>query len=90
MTAAQRRELRDRLLPAGKTEVSLSSISKDWRQIVKGARKVGWVVYINGSGHIQFRGPDGQDFSIATTGKMYGRTGKNYRAIMRRNGVPGA
>jgi hypothetical protein len=73
------------------TEIDLRRVPKDWRNILKAARKAGWAIWMTNGGHISFRGPDSDDqnFTIAGTGKMLGRTGKNYRALMRRHGVPG-
>lgn len=70
--------------------MSLSGVPKDWRKIVQGARKEGWAIYINGAGKLEWHGPQGQRFATACTPTMNGRTQQNYRALMRREGVPGA
>jgi len=47
-------------------------------------------VFLNGSGHIEFRGPDAKQVIVPATGHTRGHAGRNYRQLLKRAGVPGA
>lgn len=77
------------MLPDGRSEVSLTSVPKDWRKAAKAARQAGWAIFINGAGKLAWWGPDGTKFATALTPPRRGNTMQNYIQQLRRHGVPG-
>lgn len=67
----------------------MNSVPKELRQIAKEARKAGWLLYRNGSGHIEWRGPYGRKARTPVRIKSPSAE-RNYLSQLRRAGVPGA
>lgn len=89
MSSETKELIRDRILPKGKTEIPLNSIPKEWRKYAGLARDEGWVIFSNGRGKQEWRGPRGQRLVLPSTPSVRGNTMKNYKMQMKRAGVPG-
>lgn len=69
--------------------VRLTQVHREFRPAVRRSINEGWAVYLDGAGHLAFRGPDGQRTTIASTPKGgRSRSVSNYLAELRRAGVP--
>lgn len=78
------------MLPEGAREASESGINRAWRKIARTARRQGWCIFINGTGKLEWRGPNGERTITAATPPGNGRNSKNYLMQLKRAGVPGA
>jgi hypothetical protein len=90
MTGAAASQSRANLLPHGISECPIGSIQDEWRSAARSARRAGWAIFVNGTGKLEWRGPDGQKVIVPHTGRRRGHTAQNYLKELQRAGVPGA
>jgi predicted RNA binding protein YcfA (HicA-like mRNA interferase family) len=63
-------------------------MTKDLRQLVRRAERLGWEVAVTNGGHLRWTGPDGQAIVItAATPHGGSRTHRNTVALLRRAGL---
>lgn len=65
----------------------MTTIPKDYRAIVKSARKAGWLIAKAKSGHINWYDPDGNIMTTTTGTGGRGRGLHNHLAFMKRHGI---